>query len=133
VRLAVDANVLLAALLGGRTHWLLENPELELFTVDSVLEEVVEHAGAIAARKKLELDDVHGTLGSLPVTAISESAYATSIPEARTRMQDRDPDDTKLLALALHLGIPIWSNDRDFEVAGVQVFTTSMLMQRYLV
>lgn len=67
------------------------------------------------------------------MTAVSEDRYADSIPEAQNRMKDRDPDDAKLFALALHLGIPIWSNDRDFEIAGVQVFTTSMLMQRFLV
>jgi hypothetical protein len=29
--------------------------------------------------------------------------------------------------LALHLALPIWSNDRDFEVSGIDCFTTARL------
>jgi predicted nucleic acid-binding protein len=33
-----------------------------------------------------------------------------------------------VLALALHLGVPLWSNDRDFEDTGVSRFTTAELL-----
>ena len=46
-----------------------------------------------------------------------------------TGAQD-DPDDVALLALALHLGLPIWSNNRDFEDARVRWYTTAQLLKR---
>jgi predicted nucleic acid-binding protein len=33
-----------------------------------------------------------------------------------------------VLALALHLDVPVWSNDRDFEDTGVSQFTTAELL-----
>jgi len=36
--------------------------------------------------------------------------------EARRHLADRDPDDVGLAALALHLEIPVWSNDKDFRL-----------------
>jgi predicted nucleic acid-binding protein len=34
-----------------------------------------------------------------------------------------------LLALALQLDIPVWSNDSDFEGTGVEWYTTARLMK----
>jgi hypothetical protein len=48
--------------------------------------------------------------------------------EATRRMRRRDPDDADVLALALHLDVPIWSNDIDFEEAGIQWHTTAELL-----
>jgi predicted nucleic acid-binding protein len=49
--------------------------------------------------------------------------------KAAERIGSRDPDDIELLALDLHLGIPIWTNDRDFEAVNVDVFTTESLLR----
>ena len=44
-------------------------------------------------------------------------------------MSDRDEDDIELLALAMKLRVPVWSNDRDFKHAGIEVFTTAKLLK----
>lgn len=44
-------------------------------------------------------------------------------------MDKRDPDDIHLLALSLTLGLPLWSNDRDFEDAGVECLSTARLLK----
>jgi len=49
---------MLAAVLGGRTRQLLRIPELELFTVDEVLDDVTKYAPALAARRRLSVRDV---------------------------------------------------------------------------
>jgi predicted nucleic acid-binding protein len=41
----------------------------------------------------------------------------------------RDPDDAHVLALALALEIPIWSNDRDFEISGVTCYSTEQMLR----
>lgn len=38
------------------------------------------------------------------------------------------PMTWSLLALALHLGVPVWSNDNDFADAGVKWYTTAELL-----
>jgi predicted nucleic acid-binding protein len=62
------------------------------------------------------------------VVVIEREAYADALPEATRRITDRDPDDVEILALALHLDIPLWSNDNDFEDTGVEWFTTARLL-----
>jgi predicted nucleic acid-binding protein len=44
-------------------------------------------------------------------------------------MQRRDPNDVDVLALSLHLGHAVWSNDNDFEDAGVEWHTTAELLK----
>ena len=39
----------------------------------------------------------------------------------------RDPEGVELLALALHLSLPVWSNDDDFELTGIEWYTTAEL------
>jgi len=53
-----------------------------------------------------------------------------SIAEAQRRIGRRDPDDIDVLASALHAGVPVWSNDSDFEDAGVEWFTTAALLAK---
>jgi predicted nucleic acid-binding protein len=67
---------------------------------------------------------------TLPVTVVDPPAYASRIAEATRRLGGRDPDDVELLALALHHGVPVWSNDNDFEDAGVEWYTTAELLRR---
>ena len=67
---------------------------------------------------------------TLPVTMIERDVYASGIAEASRRVGQRDPDDIPILALALTLKVPLWSNDKDFEDAGVEWYTTEGLLRR---
>ena len=69
------------------------------------------------------------TLASLPVRVIAREEYAAAVAAAEKRIGKRDPDDVDLLALALHLEVPVWSNDNDFDGAGVEWFTTAQLLK----
>ena len=69
-------------------------------------------------------------VAALPVTVVEPGAYASKVPEARRRIGGRDPDDVELLALALHEDVPVWSNDNDFENAGVDWYTTAELLRK---
>lgn len=59
---------------------------------------------------------------------VPPTTYVSSIAEARERIERRDPDDVELLALAIQLDIPVWSNDNDFENTGVLWYTTASLL-----
>jgi len=130
VRVAADANVLLSAVLGGRARLVLEDPSVEALTSETTFAEVQEYAAHLARMKGLPRDVVLLAVATLPVTVVGPDAYAAAIPEASRRIAHRDPDDVEILALALHLRVPIWSNDRDFEGAGVEWYTTAQLLKR---
>ncbi len=130
MRLAGDANVLLAAVLGGRARLVLSHPQIEeVLTTEANLAEVEEYALLLAEKKRLRGDLLLLAVASLPITVVGRSEYSTSLPDARRRIGLRDPDDAELLALALHRKIPIWSNDRDFEKLRVELFTTEDLLR----
>lgn len=40
----------------------------------------------------------------------------------------KETKDVDLLALALHLGVTIWTNDRDFSVCGLPIISTAQLL-----
>jgi predicted nucleic acid-binding protein len=69
-------------------------------------------------------------VASLPVTIVEPVVYKARIPEAKRRISRRDPDDIEIVALALHFGIPVWSNDNDFGDAGVEWYTTAQLLRK---
>jgi predicted nucleic acid-binding protein len=131
VRLAADANVLLAAVLGGRARLVLESPQSEeVVTVEQVTAEVQEYAIHLAREKGLAADLVLLAVGALPVKIVARTEYNASISEAGKRIGKRDPDDVELLALAIALGVPVWSNDRDFKGMDVEWLTTEALLKR---
>jgi predicted nucleic acid-binding protein len=131
VRLVADANVLLSAIVGGRARDILAHPRVEeVLTTSTTLAEVQEYASHLARKRRLSLDTVLLAAAALPVTVVERTAYAGKIREATKRLGGRDPDDVELLALALHAGLPVWSNDNDFEDAGVDWFTTAELLKK---
>lgn len=62
-------------------------------------------------------------LGRL-VELIGEEVYAEFQAEARERLERRDPDDWPVLAAALALGRPIWTEDTDFFGCGAATWTS---------
>jgi len=131
VKLAADANVLLAAVLGGRAGLILASAEIEeIFTAQVTLAEVEEYAAVPAKKRRLPTDLLLLAVTSLPVTIVDRAAYANSLSEARRRIGRRDPDDVDILALVIQFQIPVWSNDRDFEDCGVQLYTTEDLLRK---
>ena len=131
MKLAADANVLLAAVLGGRAGLILASAEIEeIFTAQVTLAEVEEYAAVLAKKRRLPTDLLLLAVTSLPVTIVDRAAYANSLSEARRRIGRRDPDDVDILALVIQFQIPVWSNDRDFEDCGVQLYTTEDLLRK---
>ncbi len=131
MRIVADANVLLAAVLGGRASLILESPQVEgILTVGQIINEVEEYAILLARKKGLAEDLVLLAVGALPVTIIEQTAYKAAIPEATKRIGKRDPDDVELLALAIALNLPVWSNDKHFRRTGVEWLTTEALLKR---
>jgi len=130
VRLVADANVLLSAVIGGRAGLALRHDRVEqVFTPAAAYDEVFEYLPSLAKKKRLELDTLLLACAALPVTVVESSDYKGKLATARRRIGKRDPDDVDVLALALALNLPVWSNDNDFEDAGVEWYTTAELLK----
>lgn len=130
MQLVADANVLLAAVIGGRASLVLRHPTVEkVFTTETAYGEVLEYLPSLAKKKRLDLDTLLLACAALPVTVTDPSDYGKQLPTARKRIGKRDPDDVDVLALALALSLPVWSNDNDFEDSGVEWHTTAELLK----
>ncbi len=130
MKLAADANVLLSAVIGGRANLIFNHPQVqEIFTTVHTLSEVEEYSLVLAKKKRIPSDILLLAVAALPVTVVNRPLYHKHMAEAARRIDRRDPDDVELLALALQLRIPIWSNDRDFEDSKIEWFTTQGLLR----
>jgi predicted nucleic acid-binding protein len=128
-RLAVDANPILAALLGGRARRVFFEGAISEFAVpERVISEVQRYVPRVAQKLGVEQAFLEYALNLLPLRVYPARRYARAVREARRRIERRDPTDVDVLALALHLDVPLWSNDRDFEDTGVSRLTSAELL-----
>jgi len=58
------------------------------------------------------------------VLAVPEEVYLDHQAKALARIEQRDPDDWPILATALALTCPVWTEDNDFFGTGVPTWTT---------
>jgi predicted nucleic acid-binding protein len=131
VKLVADANVLLSAALGGRASLVLSHPNIEaIYTTQAAYAEVQEYAIVLSRSRRLSMDALLLAVAALPVILVERPVYSDAMGHARKLIGKRDPDDIEILALALHLKFPLWSNDNDFEVSKIEWYTTAELLHR---
>jgi predicted nucleic acid-binding protein len=126
---AADSNVLLSAVAGKAARRVFSTEELIVVTTEQNVAEVREYVPEFAARYDLPEEILVEVLELLPIVIYAEREYAGQIVAARRLLAGRDEDDVALAALALHLRIPIWSNDRDYEGFPTGVITTAVLLK----
>lgn len=127
---AADSNVLLSAAVGHAARRVFERaPKLLVVTTEANLAEAQAYLPSMSEAYGLDLVEVQEALAALPIRLYDVRWYRSRIPEARRYLQDRDPDDVALAALALKLQIPIWSNDRDFEGLPIEIYPTAKLLK----
>jgi predicted nucleic acid-binding protein len=103
----------------------------EFAVPEVVLSEVREHVPRLAKKLSTMPAFLEYALDLLPLRRYPAGAYRRTMVEARHRIGKRDPDDIDVLALALRLQAPLWSNDRDFEGTGVEQMTTADLLKLF--
>jgi predicted nucleic acid-binding protein len=103
--------------------------DVEVVTTDATLAEVEEYLPKIADKYGLAEAQLTRVLAELSLVVYGATAYEEKRRDATDRIGSRDPDDVALLALALVLSCPVWTNDRDFEHAGVPTYTTAQLLK----
>jgi predicted nucleic acid-binding protein len=129
--IVLDANVLMRAVLGRRVDRLLERfaSQVTFLAPEVAFDDVQEHLASVLTKRD-ELNALHPALEKLTklrlvVRAVDSSEYEVMKPAALARIGPRDPDDWPILACALALNCPIWTEDRDFFGTGVATWTTA--------
>ena len=115
IRVVVDANVILSALLGGSARFILFDPRFEFITAEFTLEEVERYIPRVSEKSGVPFHEIAAALSLLPLRVHSKEYYRSALPRARKTMQRIDPHDADILALYLMEGTYLWSEDKDFE------------------
>lgn len=116
-------------MIGGRARLILASPHgPSCVSTQAVAEEIARHLPRLATKRGLDEAQLLAALQVMPIQWKPAAAYEDQREEAEKRIAERDPDDWPTVALALTLDLPVWSQDKDLTVAGLEVFTTGDLL-----
>ncbi len=133
LELVLDANVLFSALLAkGLTRNLVFNTQLKLYSPEYLLSELNEHLQTDQEiKEKLKQTNeetevvVHELLHNIEIIPIAE--YAPFVKKAIEISPDEY--DAPYFAVALYLGIPLWTNEKRLKKQStINVFNTKELL-----
>ena len=129
--LVLDANILLRAVFGVRVRDLLESYEdlAAFYGPDVCFEDARRYIPDIASRRHFDAAVGFAVLDQITriVEAVDRSLYEEYEQIARARISSRDPGDWPVVAAALLLEAPIWTEDQDFFGAGVATWTSNRI------
>ena len=130
--IVLDANILVRAVLGRRVRAFLETYAargVRFFTPDVAFADAGRYLPELLAKRQKSSADLATSLEYLRqiIEPVEHDFYGLFESEARLRLRGRDEDDWPVLAAALGLGCPIWTEDADFFGTGVAVWTTSRI------
>jgi predicted nucleic acid-binding protein len=133
VKLVIDANILLAALIKkATTRDLLLKEELQLYAPDVLIEEFFDNTYLIAKKTNTRQEELAELLQELltlsHVTVIPKKGFISFVKKAKSICPDKD--DVPYFAIALYLRCPIWSNDKRLkEQTEIKIYTTKEVLK----
>ena len=127
--IVLDANILLRSILGRHVRRLLDEyaERIAFFAPDLCFAEARRYTKEIAEKRRISVERAFATLDEIGkiVTSVEASVYSHLEEDSRERVRLRDPDDWPVVALALLLDCPIWTEDRDLFGSGIPTWTSS--------
>ncbi len=130
-RLVLDANILLRGVLGVQVRSFLEAYEdaVAFYSPDVCFEDARKYIPDLASRRNLDPTFGLSVLDQIEriVEPVDRSLYEAYEELARVRISSRDVEDWPVVATALLLDCPIWTEDQDFFGSGVATWTTNRI------
>lgn len=130
-RLVLDANILLRAVFGVRVRGILESYEdlAAFYSPDICFEDARKYIPEIAIRWGFDPSAGLAVLDGVAniVETVHRSLFEDFEEVARARISSRDPEDWPVVATALMLDAPIWTEDKDFFGAGVAIWNSNKI------
>src|SRR5215472_13859235 len=129
--LVLDANILIRAVLGQRVRRIFEvhADSISFFLPETAYAEAEEHLVALVVKRGGDPTKALRALKAVAALAImvDDDLYEDFEAEARKRLGARDPEDWPVLAAALAIGCPIWTEDTDFFGCGVATWKSASI------
>ncbi len=126
--IVLDANILVRAVLGTRARQLiLENAStVQFFAPDVAYADARKYLPALLEKRGVDSAVAMRVLDGLEpiVQCMDVDQYASFKQPAMQRIARRDADDWPVLACALAIGCPVWTEDADFFGTGVATWTS---------
>jgi predicted nucleic acid-binding protein len=115
LRIIVDANIIISALLGGKSRFILFDPKFEFITTEFTLREVEKYIPLISEKSGVPEKEIRKGITLLPLKIVSKNYYRDYLKQAEKLIGKIDKDDREILALYLKERTFLWSEDKDFE------------------
>jgi predicted nucleic acid-binding protein len=127
----LDANILIRAVLGKRVRELIVEHAamVKFFAPDVAYADARKYLPALLKKRGVDSTAAMKVLDSLEafVQPIEFELYAGLQQQALQRIAIRDADDWPVLACAMTIGCPVWTEDADFFGSGVATWTTDRI------
>ena len=126
--IVLDANILIRAVLGRRVRELIVDnanvvqffaPDVAYADARKYLPSLLEKRGVESAPEMAVLDALESIVRPLEL-----GVYEGLKTQALQRIAIRDADDWPVLACAMTIGCPVWTEDADFFGTGVATWTS---------
>ena len=126
--IVLDANILIRAVLGTRVRELIFDSitTVKFFAPDVAYADARWHLPPLLRKRGVDASAALVVLDRLEtiVQSMDSELYESMRRQALQRIALRDADDWPVLACALALGCPVWTEDADFFGAGVATWTS---------
>lgn len=133
--IVLDANILIRLVLGQRVRQLVPDhaDTVAFFTPEVAYADARTYLPGILTRRGIDPAPALALLAGFEpiVHSVDADAYTPARVAALARIEHRDPDDWPILATAITLNCPIWTEDQDFFGTGIPTWTTDRV-QLYL-
>lgn len=129
--IVLDANILIRAVMGKRVRELIFGgvTTVKFFAPDVAYADARKYLPALLIKRGIDssaamlvLDQLEGV-----VQSIDAELYEGIQQQALQRIAVRDADDWPVLACAMTLGCPVWTEDSDFFGTGVATWTSDRI------
>ena len=129
--IVLDANILIRAVLGTRVRELIFEAAstVKFFAPDVAYADARKFLPSLLEKRGIKGSVAMKVLDSLEsiVQPIDLDLYSGMQQQALQRIAIRDADDWPVLACAMVIGCPVWTEDADFFGTGVATWTTDRI------
>ena len=129
--IVLDANILIRAVLGKRVRELIVQhaQSVKFFAPDVAYADARKYLPDLLKKRRVDVAAALLVLDRLEVVVrpLEFELYKGMQQQALQRIAIRDADDWPVLACALTLDCPVWTEDADFFGAGVATWTSDRI------
>ena len=126
--IVLDANILIRAVLGKRVRELIVDNagRVQFFSPDVAYVDARKYLPALLEKRGVQSEFAMAVLDTLKtmVWPLELGVYSGFKTQALQRIATRDADDWPVLACAMAIGCPVWTEDADFFGTGVATWTS---------